>query len=84
LGETESSGGSAARTDSSAPPNESTPEAGTYKVNADCAGTTTFFITGVPYAIETSFVIVDNGKQINHVVMSPQPQVVTVVEMRVR
>jgi hypothetical protein len=66
------------------PPNRNTPEAGTYEVNADCTGTTTLFITGVPFPIESSFVIVDQGKQVNHVVMSPQPQVVSVVEIRVR
>jgi hypothetical protein len=60
-----------------------TPGRGTYEVNADCTGTATIFIEGAPFPIETSFVIVDQGEEVQHAVMSPQPQVVTSVEHRV-
>jgi hypothetical protein len=60
-----------------------TPGEGTYEVNADCTGTSIIFITGAPFPIETSFVIVDQGEEVKHAVMSPQPQVVTAVERRV-
>ena len=56
---------------------------GTYEVHADCTGTSTIFITGAPFPIETSFVIVGRGEEVDHAVMSPQPQVVTAVEHRV-
>jgi hypothetical protein len=65
------------------PPNRDTPGHGTYEVRPDCTGTSTIFITGAPFPIETSFVIVDRGEVVNHVVMSPQSQVVSVVEHRV-
>jgi hypothetical protein len=56
---------------------------GTYEVRADCTGTSMIFITGAPFPIETSFVIVGHGEEVEHAVMSPQPQVVTAVEHRV-
>jgi hypothetical protein len=55
---------------------------GTYEVNADCTGTTMLFLPGVPFPIETSFVIVDNRREVKHAVMSPQPQLATAVERR--
>ena len=60
------------------------PGHGTYEVRADCTGTAMVFITGAPFPFETSFVIVGNGEEVQHAVMSPQPQVVTSVEQRVR
>lgn len=60
------------------------PVTGTYEVNADCTGTATLFITGVPFPIETTFVIVDNGKEVKEAVMSPPPNLVTTVQRRVR
>jgi len=65
------------------PPNRDTPGHGIYEVRSDCTGTSTIFITGAPFPIETSFVIVGRGEEVDHVVMSPQPQVVSVVEHRV-
>jgi len=60
-----------------------TPGHGTYEVHPDCTGTSMIFITGAPFPIETSFVIVGRGEEVNHAVMSPQPQVVTAVEHRI-
>ena len=55
---------------------------GTYEVKGDCTGTTTLFLPGAPFPIETSFVIVDQGQEVKHAVMSPQPQLATAVERR--
>ena len=66
------------------PPNRDTPATGTYKVNPDCTGTTILLITGVPFPIETSFVIVDRGEQVNHAILSPPPQVASAIERRIR
>jgi hypothetical protein len=52
---------------------------GIYNVNPDCTGTTTVFIPGLPFPIEHTFVIVDNGRQVKEAVMSPLPNVVSVV-----
>ena len=54
--------------------------AGSYTVNPDCTGTSTFQvpIPGLP-PIVSSFVIVDSGKQVKEAVMSPTPNVVTVI-----
>jgi hypothetical protein len=46
------------------------PVAGTYFVNADCTGGQTTFIPGVP-PLEDRFVIVDNGREVRTVVVSP-------------
>jgi len=42
------------------------------------------FISGAPFPVETSFVIVDNGKEVKEAVMSPQPNLVTSVLHRIR
>ena len=55
---------------------------GTYEVNANCTGTAIMIVPGVPFPIETSFVIVDRGRQVNDAVMSPQPNLVTGVAHR--
>jgi hypothetical protein len=55
---------------------------GTYEVHDDCTGTAMFNLPGVPFPIETSFVIVDQGQEVKHAVMSPQPQLATAVERR--
>jgi hypothetical protein len=46
------------------------PVDGTYFVNADCTGGQTTFIPGGP-PLEDRFVIVDNGREVNTVVVSP-------------
>jgi hypothetical protein len=46
------------------------PVDGTYFVNADCTGGQTTFIPGVP-PLEDRFVIVDNGREVRAVVVSP-------------
>jgi hypothetical protein len=53
---------------------------GTYTVNPDCTGTSILSIPNpaVPPIIST-FVIVDNGKQVKEAVMQPTPNVVTVL-----
>jgi len=60
------------------------PVTGTYEVNADCTGTATLFISGVPFPIETTFVIVDDGEEVKEAVMSPPPNLVTAVQRRIR
>ena len=46
------------------------PVEGTYFVNPDCTGGQTTFIPGVP-PLEDRFVIVDNGREVRTVVVSP-------------
>ena len=46
------------------------PVSGTYYVNPDCTGGETTFIPGVP-PLEDRFVIVDNGREVRTVVVSP-------------
>jgi hypothetical protein len=55
---------------------------GTYNVNPNCTGTTTIFFPGAPSPGETSIVIVDRGKEVKEVVMSPQTNLVTAVQRR--
>lgn len=47
---------------------------GTYHVNADCTGTSTLPVPGGE--IDSVFVIVDNGKEVREIVVSPAPNVV--------
>ena len=49
---------------------EGAPVSGTYYVNPDCTGGETTFIPGVP-PLEDRFVIVDNGREVRTVVVSP-------------
>jgi hypothetical protein len=56
---------------------------GTYRVNVDCTGTTTLFVAGLPFPTQTSMVIVDGGREVKEVVMSPPPAMVTAVQTRV-
>ena len=53
---------------------------GTYTVNPDCTGTSTFYppVVNAPPVI-AAFVVVDSGQRINEAVMQPTPNVVTVV-----
>jgi hypothetical protein len=60
------------------------PGEGTYEVKADCTGTETFFVTGVPFPIVTSFVIVDGGAEIKSAVMSPPGSLITAIARKVR
>lgn len=59
------------------------PATGTYEVNADCTGTSMIFFPGAPFPVETAFVIVDRGEEVNDAVMAPQPNLVTAVLRRV-
>ncbi len=56
---------------------------GTYRVNVDCTGTTTLFVVGAPFPTETSMVVVDDGREVKEIVMSPPPALVTAVQTRV-
>jgi hypothetical protein len=56
---------------------------GTYRVNANCTGTTTLVVDGAPFPAETSMVIVDDGREVKEVVMSPPPALVTALQTRV-
>jgi len=49
---------------------EGVPVSGTYFVNPDCTGGQTTLIPGVP-PLEDRFVIVDNGREVRTVVISP-------------
>jgi hypothetical protein len=55
---------------------------GTYEVNPDCTGTATLIFPGVPFPIESSFVIVDRGAEVKSAVMSPQSNLVTAIARR--
>jgi hypothetical protein len=57
---------------------------GTYEVRADCSGTATLFITGVPFPIVSSFVIVGGGAEIKGAVMSPPGSLVTAITRKVK
>jgi hypothetical protein len=59
------------------------PASGTYEVNADCSGTSMIFFPGAPFPVETAFVIVDRGEEVNDAVMAPQPNLVMAVLRRV-
>jgi hypothetical protein len=59
------------------------PATGTYEVNADCTGTSLIFFPGAPFPVETAFVIVDRGEQVNDAVMAPPPNLVAAVLRRV-
>ena len=52
------------------------PATGTYFVNADCTGGQTTNIPGVP-PLEDNFVIVDNGRELRTVVVSPLTTIAT-------
>jgi hypothetical protein len=55
---------------------------GTYEVNPDCTGTATLIFPGVPFPIESTFVIVDRGAEVKSAVMSPQSNLVTAIARR--
>jgi len=55
---------------------------GTYHVNADCTGTSSFQPPAPFPTIESDFVILDNGRAIDEAVMSPQPNVVAAAYRR--
>ena len=40
------------------------PAYGTYKVNANCSGTSQIFFPGAPAAVETAFFIVGHGEEV--------------------
>jgi len=58
--------------------------AGTYEVRADCTGTETLNVTGIPFPIVSSFVIVDGGAEVKAAVMSPPPSLVTAIGRKVK
>ncbi len=55
---------------------------GTYTVNADCSGTTTLNIPGLPFPIVNDIVIVNHGKEIHAFVASPQAVMVSSVGIK--
>ena len=50
---------------------------GTYQVNADCTGTATIVITGLPAPLVSSFVILKRGKEVKEATMSPSTDLAT-------
>jgi hypothetical protein len=55
---------------------------GTYAVKPNCTGTMTLVLPDA--TIESTFVIVGNGEEVNEAVMAPAPAFVTGVQTRVR
>jgi hypothetical protein len=56
---------------------------GTYTVNADCSGTKTLWVDGLPFPIENRIVVLDTGAEIRIVVMSPAQIVVSAQGRRI-
>jgi hypothetical protein len=61
---------------------QGTPTSGTYEVNADCSGTITINIPGVPVSIKGAFVIVDRGREIKEVPITPGEVGVAILRRR--
>ncbi len=59
------------------------PGSGTYSVNADCTGVQTLNNQGIPFPIVNRIVIVDGGKEIRSVVVSPQAALITATGRKV-
>ena len=57
------------------------PGSGTYEVNADCTGAT-LFQPGPGITIEERFVIVEQGREVLSMVVSPLPVMMTTVQRR--
>jgi hypothetical protein len=55
---------------------------GTYQVNADCTGTATIVITGVPEPLVSSFVIVDRAREVKEVTLTPASSIGTAILRR--
>ncbi len=55
---------------------------GTYYVNPDCTGATQFQ-PGPGVLLEERFVIVDGGREVHSITVSPQPVMVTAVQQRI-
>jgi hypothetical protein len=53
--------------------------AGTYEVNPDCTGRSTRYVPGLPFPIISNFVVVDGAEQVKEAVMTPGPNLITVV-----
>lgn len=58
------------------------PGSGTYEVNADCTGTTSF-VPGPGISIEERFVIVDYGHEIRSITSSPPPLMTSTTGKRI-
>ena len=52
---------------------------GTYEVNSNCTGKSTRYVPGVPFAVISNFVIVDNGREVKEAVMEPAPSIVAIL-----
>ncbi|MEO7275127.1 MAG: hypothetical protein ABIX28_14315 [Vicinamibacterales bacterium] len=50
---------------------------GTHEVNADWTGTSTLFVPTLPFPIVSRLVIVDNGREVKKIVVSPLSNIVT-------
>jgi len=61
---------------------ENRPGSGTYEVSEDCTGAT-YFDPGSGIVIKERFVIVDKGREVRSVVVSPPPVMVTTVQKKV-
>jgi hypothetical protein len=57
---------------------------GTYSVNPDCSGTTTLHIPGLPFSIVYDIVVVNDGREFQSVVATPQPVMVSTTGRKVR
>jgi hypothetical protein len=50
---------------------------GTYTLNADCSGTTTITVPGLPFPVVLDIVVVNHGNEFRGIVASPQPVMVS-------
>lgn len=50
---------------------------GTYTLNADCSGTTTIIVPGLPFPVVLDIVVVNHGNEFRGIVASPQPVMVS-------
>lgn len=55
---------------------------GTYQVNADCTGTATIVVTGIPEPLVSSFVIVDRRREVKEVTLTPASSIATAILRR--
>ena len=57
---------------------------GTYSIHADCSGTLTLNIPGLPISVVYDIVIVSHGREFESIVASPQPVMVTTSGRKLR
>jgi len=56
---------------------------GTYSINADCSGTLTLHIPGLPFSVVYDVVILNHGREFDSIVATPQPVMVSTAGRRI-